>query len=408
MNDFCKIKNMQRNIRAFTFVELIVVITIMAILATIGFMVYKDYLVSSYDSNRIAQLSDIHDGLELMSVSSKLPYPDNMIELTASGTTFAYQGDAGDIVIKTIGYDGGWKDPEFWTPFVYMLSKWGKDFQLMTFVKDAWLVSNAQSYADTGNYIDYFPITQWAKLWILLERETQTPFYRVERVSSYDIMSWTGNLVAYLSSNERLDAQKDMLFSLLPRSSCKRILDLWNSQGSGIYILDHPGGKKVQVYCDMETDGWGWTKIARAVKGFHNLPFWWLVSQGDVKNEAYPYSLWAQVRYIRFTDLLVHAELWFQGARWDYREEVKWKAEWLGSMHVYNVNQNVIPFRSKIEVLESETYDNLGGSFGDWWQIHLTDRYVTFYNNHAVFSQGNSGRNNEAYRSGSFYEMYVR
>lgn len=393
---------------AFTFVELIVVITIMAILATIWFTIYKDYLASSYDSNRLKQLSDIHDGLELMSVGSKLPFPDDMLELTASGTTFAYQGDAWDSVIQAIGYDGWGKDPEFWTPFAYMLSKWGKDFQLMTFVKDSGLVSYTQSYADVENYIDYFPITQWSKLWILIEKDTQIAFHRIEWTTSYDIMSWTGNILAYLNSGEILDSQRNMLFSLLPKSSCKRILDLWNSQGNGIYTLEHPEGKRTQVYCDMETDGWGWTKIARAVKGFNNLPFWWLVSQGDVRDETYPYSLWEQVRYISFTDLLVHTELWFNYDRWDYREEVRWKASWLDSKHVYNINQNVIPFDPKIITLESETIDDFYKGFFDWWQIHLTDRYITRFGDHHVASQGNVGRNNEIYRGGAFYEMYVR
>jgi len=72
-------------------VELIVVITIAAILATIGFVVYKDYISSSRDSNRIVQLNDISDGLELLSLKSKLPYPDNAIEISASGSLFAYQ-----------------------------------------------------------------------------------------------------------------------------------------------------------------------------------------------------------------------------------------------------------------------------------------------------------------------------
>lgn len=96
--------------RAFTFVELIVVITIMAILSTIGFNTYQSYIESSRDTNRIVQLSEISDGFEKLSLSSRLPFPENVVELeVVTGTTnvFAYQGFAGEKVMQAIGYVGG-------------------------------------------------------------------------------------------------------------------------------------------------------------------------------------------------------------------------------------------------------------------------------------------------------------
>jgi len=44
------------NIRAFTLVELIVVITIVGILSTVGFVSYSGYLTWARDSNRISQM----------------------------------------------------------------------------------------------------------------------------------------------------------------------------------------------------------------------------------------------------------------------------------------------------------------------------------------------------------------
>lgn len=46
-----------------------------------------------------------------------------------------------------------------------------------------------------------------------------------------------------------------MLVSIVPNASCKRILELGNSNGSAVYKISPTGVGSIQVYCDMETDG---------------------------------------------------------------------------------------------------------------------------------------------------------
>ena len=65
----------------FTLVELIVVVTILAILATIGFVSYSSYLTGVRDTNRLAQLVSIHDGLELYRTKKDLPLPDESVDV---------------------------------------------------------------------------------------------------------------------------------------------------------------------------------------------------------------------------------------------------------------------------------------------------------------------------------------
>jgi prepilin-type N-terminal cleavage/methylation domain-containing protein len=79
------------NFKAFTLVELIVVITIVWILSTIGFVSYSGYLTWARDSNRISQMVKLSDSLQVYSATKSLPLPDNYVEIHASWSVIAYQ-----------------------------------------------------------------------------------------------------------------------------------------------------------------------------------------------------------------------------------------------------------------------------------------------------------------------------
>jgi prepilin-type N-terminal cleavage/methylation domain-containing protein len=77
---------------AFTLVELIVVITILAIMATIGFISLLGYQGLARDSVRISDISTIEKVFSLYSVGSEtFPLPDNAVTLTSSGEIIGYQ-----------------------------------------------------------------------------------------------------------------------------------------------------------------------------------------------------------------------------------------------------------------------------------------------------------------------------
>ena len=48
-------------------------------------------------------------------------------------------------------------------------------------------------------------------------------------------------------------------FSTCPAESCKTILDDGFSDGDGYYWIDPDGSGAFEVYCDMTTDGGGWS-----------------------------------------------------------------------------------------------------------------------------------------------------
>jgi prepilin-type N-terminal cleavage/methylation domain-containing protein len=84
-------KNLNQNI-AFTLVELIVVITILSILATIGFLSLLGYQKSARESIRLSDIKLIEKQLSLYEIkNSTLPIPDNYITITASGILLGLQ-----------------------------------------------------------------------------------------------------------------------------------------------------------------------------------------------------------------------------------------------------------------------------------------------------------------------------
>jgi Fibrinogen beta and gamma chains, C-terminal globular domain len=53
--------------------------------------------------------------------------------------------------------------------------------------------------------------------------------------------------------------------------SCLAVLDAGLSTGSGLYLLQQPGGSAYEAYCDMTDDGGGWTAMFDGVNGEANV-----------------------------------------------------------------------------------------------------------------------------------------
>lgn len=93
--------------------------------------------------------------------------------------------------------------------------------------------------------------------------------------------------------------------------TCKEILDQDPSATTGVYAVLHArDGVAVDVHCEMELDGGGWTLVARsAVDSQGRLG--WGVARGTVGEVGSPYSLDALDLGLELTEILITRRMGF-------------------------------------------------------------------------------------------------
>lgn len=253
---------------AFTLVELIVVITILAILSTLWFVAYTDYLKWVRDSSRIQQMTEIHKAATLYWVRSRLPRPDRAVSIVSWLSSIGDQWYASQDILDTIKYSDGGVDPKTKDFYTYFVSSDRKYSQILWFFEERSignLLTFTSSYADEGtDYSSLYPWVVGAELWVLLDESTQVPIQEIEEYSasgSLDILTATGTFLSYVTNNNVTSGIWQELIGMVPKINCKKILNSLGSADSGIYKINPSGQKQIDIYCDMETDGGGWTFV---------------------------------------------------------------------------------------------------------------------------------------------------
>lgn len=194
---------------AFTLVELIVVITILSILATFGFISYSSYIESSRDASRIAQIKNISDSLQIYSVNESLPIPDEYIEIRASSwLSLWYQWYIWNNVLEAINYLNGWKELEDGKSYVYMISSDRKFSQIGGYLEQA-QVKNSKVLANEKVLTNY-----GSKLGIIIDTESWEPIQEVYNTDSFDLLTSTNNVTIQFSDTEILSASGYTLYAL--------------------------------------------------------------------------------------------------------------------------------------------------------------------------------------------------
>lgn len=147
-------KNWVRPVLGFTLVELIVVITILAILWTIAIMAFSGYSKNARDSARISDISNMKKSLELWILQSgTYPDPSSGTWVTYSWTTVWTQWNFWDSVTSTVGkLDKKPVDPLYNNEYTYSVTQSKKEYQIGAVLEKDIALNNPilpQTYAAT-------------------------------------------------------------------------------------------------------------------------------------------------------------------------------------------------------------------------------------------------------------------
>lgn len=159
-----------KNSKAFTLVELIVVIVILAILWTIAFISLQWYSISARNSVRISDFKNIELWLDLYNTKAwKYPFPDNYLEITSNWTVINYQWYVWEKILSQLWISNWSKDPLDKTYYSYMTNSNISKYQLMWFL-EGWLITfNSLNLVNAIDLSNRTPIIKWSDLWILTD-----------------------------------------------------------------------------------------------------------------------------------------------------------------------------------------------------------------------------------------------
>jgi len=161
----------KQNQKAFTLVELIVVVTILAILWTIAFISLQWYSRSSRDSVRISDVGNIKTSLELFVLESgRYPLPDNYEEISYSGDTLWYQWNFWENTISQL-----WGklnkvplDPLTEKKYIYSVANNKNEFEILILLEDS-LVNTLDVSPVIAANVAVIPKIVWTYNWVFIK-----------------------------------------------------------------------------------------------------------------------------------------------------------------------------------------------------------------------------------------------
>lgn len=250
--------------------ELLLLAFVLIISGIILYSYFSSWDKNSRDMERYADLLSLSDNLKVFyAKNNTYPLPEDSVSITASWKILTYQwyfwernfSEMSIDVIKDPLWDKIFKYLNYYT---YVTDETKQKFQLM-----AWYESS-----DTINYnpvIQRIPFLYGQDIGIAIEQKSLRPIQ--ETKLWVDVLQTFEPYSIYINNKSVLVWDKLQLKNYLANTELSESKSCLNIKQSGwneswyYYInpLDWTAywkiSKPFKVYCDMESDGWGWTRL---------------------------------------------------------------------------------------------------------------------------------------------------
>lgn len=243
-----------QNKKAFSILEIVVIIWISLLIINIAFSYYKIQLKNSRDSQRMTSINGLGFELEeLLTKDSILPIPDWAINITADEEIINIQWYISDNIFDLSS--SNFIDPLDNKYYTYVVNKDRDRYQLMSLQENNWYEQGSIYYQKR------LAFTSWNDLWIFLDKDSYLPaqYYVKEDIETNENMD---DFIVYINNYTSAiwtDIKKEMAFRINPIANCLHILKNGDGIDNWIYTISPDKLNNFNVYCDMTTNWGGWT-----------------------------------------------------------------------------------------------------------------------------------------------------
>ena len=138
----------QKNNDGFTLAELVVVISILAVLSTISFLYFADNISATRDTKRLSDIAWVETALKSYKQTKwSFPFPWEYFNITNNGFVVAHQWKL-DKNVRLSTLEKLPEDPKNKTPYIYSITHTKQEFQLAATLENE---ENPQTFL-SGNY----------------------------------------------------------------------------------------------------------------------------------------------------------------------------------------------------------------------------------------------------------------
>lgn len=174
----------KQQIKWFTLVELIIVITILAILWTMAFVYFNWYSSNARDATRLTDMSNIWKALSLNVIQSwMVPLPDNSIQVKSDWIITWYQWDLWKTTSQVLKISWNIKDPLTGDNYTYFSNSNLSNWQVVAFL---------ESWNESSDYKQKKILYWWEPIWLILDTDNN-PINKNSSVISqwyFDTLTW--------------------------------------------------------------------------------------------------------------------------------------------------------------------------------------------------------------------------